>query len=119
MRGNLLGAAWEQTNMGSIPACAGEPGLPPIPRARSWVYPRVCGGMAAPASAAIVAAGLSPRGRGNGLGALRAAGRGLSHRGFWHLYKAPDEDAGSVDDNIGAVDLKRNVDNWDIRQLSF
>ncbi len=29
---------------GSIPACAGEPSYPHIPKPYCWVYPRVCGG---------------------------------------------------------------------------
>ena len=49
----------------SIPACAGEPGRSHCRRARSWVYPRVCGGTNRALSCAPSPEGLSPRVRGN------------------------------------------------------
>ena len=63
----------ESLGHGSIPACAGEPGLPtgsipacaPFRRGGSWVYPRVCGGTPATATLASALSGLSPRVRGN------------------------------------------------------
>ena len=44
VRGNPAISAGDRVNLGSIPACAGEPGL--IPATPTWcaVYPRVCGG---------------------------------------------------------------------------
>ena len=50
---------------GSIPACAGEPRLLPIPPAPIWVYPRVCGGTLVWPAAGDLDKGLSPRVRGN------------------------------------------------------
>jgi len=51
--------------IGSIPACAGEPAPVGIPRRPAWVYPRVRGGAVHGLYAAINAAGLSPRARGS------------------------------------------------------
>ena len=50
---------------GSIPACAGEPGLWTCTPYRHTVYPRVCGGTSANRSMSRLALGLSPRVRGN------------------------------------------------------
>ena len=50
---------------GSIPACAGEPGLRHVAQHPPWVYPRVCGGTALHATANPDKEGLSPRVRGN------------------------------------------------------
>ena len=50
---------------GSIPACAGEPGVGLPPGWRPRVYPRVCGGTCGGVSIADTAGGLSPRVRGN------------------------------------------------------
>ena len=55
-------------NVGSIPACAGEPLQPPCPATRTRVYPRVCGGTLTGATSFSVLMGLSPRVRGNLLG---------------------------------------------------
>ena len=49
----------------SIPACAGEPGLPQIPTIGQSVYPRVCGGTTTFAGVYVPSEGLSPRVRGN------------------------------------------------------
>ena len=50
---------------GSIPACAGEPRLPPTATLQSGVYPRVCGGTPVTGMPASTIKGLSPRVRGN------------------------------------------------------
>ena len=65
VRGNLRCAVHQSDGTGSIPACAGEP-----QRQREWhprprVYPRVCGGTRRYVEDAEIAAGLSPRVRGN------------------------------------------------------
>ena len=51
--------------MGSIPACAGEPGECLAHTQVSGVYPRVCGGTAVPLPSKVIEKGLSPRVRGN------------------------------------------------------
>ena len=51
--------------MGSIPACAGKPAPCAKMRKKSRVYPRVCGETSSLQPPEIVAAGLSPRVRGN------------------------------------------------------
>ena len=51
--------------MGSIPACAGEPGRARTPAGRGQVYPRVCGGTSPGEPLPALPAGLSPRVRGN------------------------------------------------------
>ena len=51
--------------MRSIPACAGEPHGGGAAGAGGGVYPRVCGGTALVAAAALFSMGLSPRVRGN------------------------------------------------------
>ena len=65
VRGNqattCLWTAWR----GSIPACAGEPGIPVGQPQLTTVYPRVCGGTAAMRGRSRRPAGLSPRVRGN------------------------------------------------------
>ena len=53
--------------VGSIPACAGEPGVKGQELVGIRVYPRVCGGTAGGVFAAAPAGGLSPRVRGNRL----------------------------------------------------
>ena len=50
---------------GSIPACAGEPGVDVDGQAVAQVYPRVCGGTAARRPQIARRVGLSPRVRGN------------------------------------------------------
>ena len=51
--------------VGSIPACAGEPGEDGDDAAVKQVYPRVCGGTAAGGGYYAYTQGLSPRVRGN------------------------------------------------------
>ena len=65
MRGNLVCLLRELWGAGSIPAYAGEPSSPWSSRARSRVYPRVCGGTAHAEGSAETEDGLSPRMRGN------------------------------------------------------
>ena len=54
----------------SIPACAGEPYLPAAHLRGLRVYPRVCGGTSKSAMSEGPASGLSPRVRGNLVGAV-------------------------------------------------
>ena len=65
VRGNLGVAALPAEHSGSIPACAGEPSWYPSRSSGSRVYPRVCGGTAAPTRTPGSKWGLSPRVRGN------------------------------------------------------
>ena len=65
VRGNLGYPLGFGSLQGSIPACAGEPGLAGSPRAGRRVYPRVCGGTIAGWHTAVGRGGLSPRVRGN------------------------------------------------------
>ena len=65
VRGNHRVGPPPNLEIGSIPACAGEPQPPPPASGFLWVYPRVCGGTAAAAARVISSAGLSPRVRGN------------------------------------------------------
>ena len=44
VRGNRVACFLESVGIGSIPACAGEPGRPFALRQTQTVYPRVCGG---------------------------------------------------------------------------
>ena len=65
VRGN---PAWRRTadeDVGSIPACAGEPGFFSMTSRTLSVYPRVCGGTSSPARGWSGSMGLSPRVRGN------------------------------------------------------
>ena len=65
VRGNLNVTPSQVDTMGSIPACAGEPGSV----RRRWgiirVYPRVCGGTGDKIKTLLRTRGLSPRVRGN------------------------------------------------------
>ena len=65
VRGNRREAEARQAFEASIPACAGEPPRSRSPSSVRGVYPRVCGGTAAPAGGVAVFHGLSPRVRGN------------------------------------------------------
>ena len=65
VRGNRGVAGALRGHIGSIPACAGEPGRCPAPRGRGTVYPRVCGGTANVSHVGEAVHGLSPRVRGN------------------------------------------------------
>ena len=65
VRGNHACRSALSDRLGSIPACAGEPGLWGPSGARRPVYPRVCGGTEISSSAVSTRSGLSPRVRGN------------------------------------------------------
>ena len=65
VRGNRPQARSAASRWGSIPACAGEPGIVAGEVARDPVYPRVCGGTRPQVSSARATYGLSPRVRGN------------------------------------------------------
>ena len=65
VRGNRAAERRLRLLSGSIPACAGEPGLEPVCGSQSWVYPRVCGGTRGGGIQRHSGAGLSPRVRGN------------------------------------------------------
>ena len=64
VRGSHGAGADGQRALGSIPACAGEPGGINAAQMQLKVYPRVCGGAMAAALMASLASGLSPRVRG-------------------------------------------------------
>ena len=65
VRGNRTDFALHALGPGSIPACAGEPIGSNQTTAVNKVYPRVCGGTGRLLPKAPLAAGLSPRVRGN------------------------------------------------------
>ena len=65
VRGNLCHDAEWATRRGSIPACAGEPGVSTAPPQTGGVYPRVCGGTRTGTAGRRSGIGLSPRVRGN------------------------------------------------------
>ena len=65
VRGNHRVPRARRRSDGSIPACAGEPGIARDSELPSRVYPRVCGGTLAMRSVAYPLPGLSPRVRGN------------------------------------------------------
>ena len=65
VRGNLLSMVVHPANIGSIPACAGEPSSTRPRRGCARVYPRMCGGTKANEAAADPVVGLSPHVRGN------------------------------------------------------
>ena len=65
VRGNPAAAISASVVIGSIPACAGEPGRQSGAPRRRMVYPRVCGGTIRCPSDRPSTAGLSPRVRGN------------------------------------------------------
>ena len=73
VRGNRPGVVHESADRRSIPACAGEPRGGGQPDAPGEVYPRVCGGTVLRRIPHRVAAGLSPRVRGNPTRTLRVA----------------------------------------------
>ena len=78
VRGNqiLCGHCFEQ--VGSIPACAGEPSSRRRTRGPGLVYPRVCGGTKICPRTNLAWGGLSPRVRGNRQSARRLLVRGRS-----------------------------------------
>ena len=65
VRGNRARAGSRAEQIGSIPACAGEPRLPMPLNSRPRVYPRVCGGTLNVVLSPLSFGGLSPRVRGN------------------------------------------------------
>ena len=65
VRGNRAGFGSRRISGRSIPACAGEPLVPPLYPPPRRVYPRVCGGTAGRLVTVPVDEGLSPRVRGN------------------------------------------------------
>ena len=65
VRGNLVAPSALPFLQGSIPACAGEPGIAAMPDTEITVYPRVCGGTAWCVKCMHLVHGLSPRVRGN------------------------------------------------------
>ena len=65
VRGNRLILSNEPHDLGSIPACAGEPHVITHSEDLGTVYPRVCGGTYASVQSACPSEGLSPRVRGN------------------------------------------------------
>ena len=65
MRGNPATSAREMTEMGSSPACAGEPVILSFSPRLIRVYPRVCGGTGHGTGNGGAERGLSPRVRGN------------------------------------------------------
>ena len=69
VRGNRARKVQNRLRWRSIPACAGEPGIPTGPFHTGMVYPRVCGGTVDDLSVKLPADGLSPRVRGNRRGA--------------------------------------------------
>ena len=75
VRGNPSYGAHNATCDGSIPACAGEPGVIISWASRLRVYPRVCGGTGLARYAVGMVSGLSPRVRGNHAGRRSGAGR--------------------------------------------
>ena len=70
VRGNPAGGNGQHPLAGSIPACAGEPGLSATSGCPAGVYPRVCGGTTAVILWPATSRGLSPRVRGNHLPAM-------------------------------------------------
>ena len=65
MRGNLPEVEHPDPFIGSIPACAGEPGAIRRHAGQGEVYPRVCGGTRTTLGTLTTNGGLSPRVRGN------------------------------------------------------
>ena len=81
MRGNRAKAMAVGTEVGSIPAHAGEPPSASPPLRRYWVYPRACGGTCRRCDRHSYRRGLSPRMRGNPVPpATMGRGLGLSPR---------------------------------------
>ena len=65
VRGNHVGRYPEPDQLGSIPACTGEPTSSSAEPSWNRVYPRVYGGTLAIGSGVLAGRGLSPRVRGN------------------------------------------------------
>ena len=71
VRGNQYNTEDKVGDLGSIPACAGEPGRARSPSSRWRVYPRVCGGTPRRDDDPPPPQGLSPRVRGNPAGPIQ------------------------------------------------
>ena len=69
VRGNRYYGSGVAVPFRSIPACAGEPNITPKSDCQPPVYPRVCGGTLAQRGCPPSVLGLSPRVRGNRIGA--------------------------------------------------
>ena len=69
LRGNRPRNVFSRSRYGSIPAPAGEPSLYNPAHEHPEVYPRACGGTLSPVHSVLLAKGLSPRLRGNRIGA--------------------------------------------------
>ena len=65
VRGNRANGQIFGAGIGSIPACAGQPGQSDCGRLVTWVYPRVCGATRSKSCRFSAQMGLSPRVRGN------------------------------------------------------
>ena len=65
VRGNLCNGRLTNTNLGPIPACAGQPSPTVLPVSAIRAYPRVCGATRPQGILKTKAEGLSPRVRGN------------------------------------------------------
>ena len=65
VRGSLVRRSAEPGRRGSIPACAGKPGVAPAGSRQPWVHPRVCGEAVFSRSGPRVNPGPSPRVRGS------------------------------------------------------
>ena len=65
VRGNPQRISTQNSRVGSIPACAGEPAPPELIAGGQRVYPRVCGGTGIISYCMTWNRGLSPRVRGN------------------------------------------------------
>ena len=75
VRGNRCTTSKSDAGRGSIPACAGEPRRRQPGVKRRLVYPRVCGGTRRRSTPRWPPGGLSPRVRGNPLGAVKRKSR--------------------------------------------
>ena len=73
VRGNLAQVRRPASEVGSIPACAGEPPCGRRQASHGRVYPRVCGGTRVPGQHPAAFVGLSPRVRGNPRPATRTS----------------------------------------------
>ena len=99
LRGNHGCGISTSCRSGSIPAPAGEPAMSSAAVSMHWVYPRACGGTERRAVRNVLDEGLSPRLRGNRVGASCARvgvgsipapvgepGSGASHRTWPRVY---------------------------------
>ena len=72
MRGNQRELQAVEAGAGSIPAHAGKPSAPGLPRKNNRVYPRACGETTSKTNSDATSEGLSPRMRGNLIALLDA-----------------------------------------------